>query len=97
VQQEAQRAAQGAAYAAKREAAAAEHARKIASGQIVTLDVILEREQGMSRAAVLGALINEAEISIASGIVDNDDENVFDPTRPQYTLFPTPKKMGATA
>jgi hypothetical protein len=49
-------------------------------------------EQGSSRVAVLSALINEAEISIASSIVDDDGENVFDPKRPQYPLFPSASK-----
>jgi hypothetical protein len=49
-------------------------------------------EQGSSRVAVLSALINEAEISIAGSIVDDDGENVFDPKRPQYPLFPSASK-----
>jgi len=55
-----------------------------------TIEDLLER--GSSRVAVLSALINEAEISIASSIVDDDGENVFDPTRPQYPLFPSASK-----
>jgi hypothetical protein len=48
VQQEAQREAirvSNAAYTAEKEAAAAEHARRIASGEIVTLGVILKRDK----------------------------------------------------
>jgi hypothetical protein len=49
-------------------------------------------EQGNSRVAVLSALINESEMAIASSIVNDDGENVFHPTRPQYPLFPLASK-----